>query len=499
MSEEKRKIRIINIIKYFFKYYIALNLGISLLASYILLWGIPAWIIIAFVSLVICLIYYLNRNKQSFELLLVNTGVFIILLLFFTFLMSISQGNISGRTMMSFIIPAFPFLPLFLLMSLFTDYSDIYLTIFILLFLQLLLSFIFQKQRYKNKTVFIISALLLSLIVINIKYYINRPELKYSGHGFDYMNGYSSTDFSDYLVYSDSSKLVILDEDSSFKIDEEANMPIMDGAEACYPLYASIAKNIYVDIDQIEKDYIDKPNDSNGKYESINGKIVQFSNTVYGISRLIEGHIDLFFGAEPSLSQKQDAKDNGVELVITPIGKEAFVFFVEEDNPIDNLSVEELRSIYHGDIKNWKQVGGDNQDIIAFQRPEGSGSQTIMNHFMNGMGLQEPQTYEIFNSMGGVIKEVAQYANEQGAIGYSFRYFVEELNQEKNVKILSVDGVYPSLENIQNGSYPICVDLCIISRKDNDNPNVEEVINYVLSKQGQKIIQEVGYAPLNEQ
>ncbi|WP_279401693.1 substrate-binding domain-containing protein [Piscibacillus salipiscarius] len=65
-------------------------------------------------------------------------------------------------------------------------------------------------------------------------------------------------------------------------------------------------------------------------------------------------------------------------LNMTPIGREAFVFFVHADNPVDSLKVEEIQGIYSGNITNWKEVGGEDVEIRAFQRPEGSGSQTML-------------------------------------------------------------------------------------------------------------------------
>ena len=61
--------------------------------------------------------------------------------------------------------------------------------------------------------------------------------------------------------------------------------------------------------------------------------------------------------------------------------EEAFVFFVNEDNPVSHLSTQQIKDIYHGDITNWQEVGGQNKDILAFQRPERSGSQAMMTHF----------------------------------------------------------------------------------------------------------------------
>ncbi|MBQ1625752.1 MAG: hypothetical protein II096_06955, partial [Erysipelotrichaceae bacterium] len=95
-----------------------------------------------------------------------------------------------------------------------------------------------------------------------------------------------------------------------------------------------------------------------------------------------------------------------------------------------------------------------------------------------------------------VIKAVKQYHNEAGAIGYTFRYFLEELNQEDGVKILSIDGVYPSVENIKNGSYPILADLVVSKLESNSKENVDKMIDFMLSEDGQYIVEQTGYRPL---
>ena len=325
---------------------------------------------------------------------------------------------------------------------------------------------------------------------VSLILYRNRPEVRYAGHGFHYMHGFSSIDFTAYTVYSEPSKLVRLDPPPKPVVENEADMPVMDGAEACYPLYAALAKAAYRDIDKIEL----AAAQTDTAYT--NGRIVTFTNTVYGFDRLVNGEVDLFFGARPSKDQLAEAEAAGIALTVTPIGREGFVFFVEADNPVDTLGSEQIRSIYHGDITNWKEVGGRQQAISPFQRPKNSGSQTMMEYFMGDVPLKAPKTYETVDSMVGVIQNVAQYANEAGAMGYSFRYFLEGLNQEKGVKLLSVDGVRPTRENIENGSYPLTVALCLITRTNDPNPNVQKMIDFILSDDGQRIVRETGYAGL---
>ena len=120
----------------------------------------------------------------------------------------------------------------------------------------------------------------------------------------------------------------------------------------------------------------------------------------------------------------------------------------------------------------------------------------MMHYFMKDVPLKEADTVEMISAMGGVIKHVKQYHNENGAIGYTFRYFLEELNQEKGVKILSVDNVYPTIENIKNGTYPIIADMVVSKLESNDKEYVNKVIEFMLSEDGQELIEKTGYGPL---
>ena len=319
----------------------------------------------------------------------------------------------------------------------------------------------------------------------------NNDQKKYGGHGFDYMNGWSSTDFTGYHVY-DGEKLAVLDHEASLKIDDPARMPVLDGAEACYPLYAAAAKAVYTDIGKLEDEYRKKED----PYE--NGKIVTFTNTLRAYDRLISHQADIVIAARPSAGQKDIAR-NAIEQIRTvPIAQEAFVFFVEEDNPVEDLSAEQIRQIYSGEITNWKEVGGKDQKITAFQRPEDSGSQVMMKYFMGDTPLMKPKTFEMVSAMGGVIEQVAQYHNEAGALGYTFRYFLTGLQQEKHVKILKIDGIEPTAETIRNGQYPAIANVVAATLVSNDDPDVRAMIDFFLSPDGQQLAEKTGYAALND-
>ncbi|MBR3436207.1 MAG: substrate-binding domain-containing protein [Lachnospiraceae bacterium] len=456
--------------------------------------------VIAFALL--ALLYFLLRKLLVPSVIRMNAVITGISALVVTILFVATKGNTEGRLFHDTLPFLYMFIaPGFFLIQLYREGTAVLALMTPLYALHaLLLSILFQKRFdiFRKLLPILAACLFLVLSGISLGFYLNRPAKRYAGHGFQYMHGYSSTDFSDYMVYSDPSKLVMLDHPASLTIEYAEAMPKMDGAEACYPVYAAAAKAVYKDIDLIEMQVLRDRTDL-----SSNGKIVRFTNTINGFNQLIYSdngtyHVDLFFGARPSKSQLESAKEEGVDLLITPIGKEAFVFFVEPDNPVTNLTSDEIRKIYSGEITNWSEVGGKDQNILAFQRPENSGSQTMMQYFMGDTPLKKPQTYEYVGPMGGVVEQVAQYANERGAFGYSFRYFVEDLMQENNVRVISVDGVKPTLESIKDGSYPLTTVLCLITRKDDPNPNVRKMIDFMLSPDGQEIIEKTGYAGIAE-
>lgn len=442
-----------------------------------------------FMCLVISIYYYLLSKSKWYKPILVQVNAVYTLLVcvIFTILFVIAKASLLSSAMSIASVFALPFFPALLFLSLMSGSYSAMLAIGITMIYSMCFSLLITK-RIKLLSSSVICFACAGLCFFS---YFNSPHYKYKdqGHGFTYFNGLSSVDLSDYTPYSDSGKLVTLDHEPALMIEKQKDMPVLDGAEACYPVYSAIAKAIYKDIDLIEKEYQDT-------YPYNNGSVVTFYNTAVGFERLISGEVDMFFGARPSKSQLELAKEYGVELEYTEIGREGFVFFVNEDNPIDALTRDQIKAIYHGDITNWKEVGGKNENIIAFQRPERSGSQSMMVYFMGDVSLKEPLTYEMEAAMMGIIEQVAEYENEAGAIGYSFRYFFEGLTQVEGAKMIAVDGVYPSTESIKTGEYPLVASLYCITLKGNDNENVQKVLDFLLSEDGQYIIEQTGYSPV---
>ncbi|MBR6657323.1 MAG: PstS family phosphate ABC transporter substrate-binding protein [Oscillospiraceae bacterium] len=282
---------------------------------------------------------------------------------------------------------------------------------------------------------------------------------------------------SEYLPFKDDSKIVTLEDEASLKLTE--NLPKVDGAAAVFPVYSAFVNAVYP------------------KTTELWDGVFEYNNTVGGYKLLGERQTDIFFGAYPSEGQIEEAKYHGTEFVYTPIGYDAFVFFVHKDNPIDNLTTEQVQGIYSGEITNWSQIGGKNEEIAAYQRNEGSGSQSMLIRFMDGKEIMEAPTEMVDDLMVGIVERVSDYRSKSNSIGFSFRYYLEGIIKNPDIKILSIDGVAPTAENIKNGSYPITGPLYAVTWEGNDNENVEKLIDWILSEEGQEIIEKTGYVGIN--
>jgi len=138
------------------------------------------------------------------------------------------------------------------------------------------------------------------------------------------------------------------------------------------------------------------------------GSPLTFSATPKVCERLIRGEVDLILFAQPTPAQRAAAEAAGVELKLTPIGREAFVFFVYTDNPVTGPSSTQIRGIYRKRIVKWFELGGLDEAILPFQRPAGSGSQTALElKVMEGAPLPALLREELREGMGCVLQCVA--------------------------------------------------------------------------------------------
>lgn len=294
--------------------------------------------------------------------------------------------------------------------------------------------------------------------------------------------------------------LASLEQEASLQFHSLEELPRLDGATAAYPVYAAFVEAVYKELG----DYYARDQKMAERYglfvmvEEYPYSIVRCSKTPQAYENLINGQTDIIFVAEPSQGHLEKIRAKQDEFVLTPMGSDAFVFFTNTQNPVSNLSVGQLQDIYAGRITNWREVGGDRARILAYQRPEDSGSQTVMlSRVMQGEAMQEPTTITYAGGMGQVISQVADYQNARNAIGYTFMYYSSSMIQNDRIKYLAVDGVAPRTETVRSKEYPFTVPFYAVTLKSNTNPNVAKLLEWITSEEGQSLVEKTGYVPVN--
>jgi phosphate transport system substrate-binding protein len=227
------------------------------------------------------------------------------------------------------------------------------------------------------------------------------------------------------------------------------------------------------------------------------GTHTAYRNLTIGISQFI------IVARPPSPDELALAKEKEVELDVRPIGYDAFVFLLNGKNPLDALTVEQIRSIYLDKVLNWTEVGGADEKMLAFQRERNSGSQETMESLvMKGLQIAPADQMMIGYGMGGPYN---QLPGRQNGIGYTFYYYQTMQSADRllrdggapALKMCAVNGITPTPETIRNGTYPFVTEVYAVVRKDAapDSAAVR-LRNWLLTPEGQDVVKESGYVPL---
>lgn len=285
----------------------------------------------------------------------------------------------------------------------------------------------------------------------------------------------------EYLPFDENSKIARLDGDASLKFTMFDDLPVIDCAAALFPTVSAFVNATYPStIPPLNRE------DSPFKY----------TNTPGGNRALAKGEIDFMIGVEPQDFYKEMAAENGYEFESVPIGKEAFVFFTNAKNPVKSLTIEQIRGIYSGEITNWKQVGGEDLEIQVFMRNGNSGSASALEKLMGDLPMVEPKKEFLFDLMSGIVQAASDYENHRGAIGFSFRYYVTDIVNENDIRFIPIEGVEPTIDTVTSGEYPLVDQIYISYRKGYMTEEMQRLLTWILSEEGQLLIERSGYAPI---
>ena len=259
--------------------------------------------------------------------------------------------------------------------------------------------------------------------------------------------------------------------------------PVMDGSTANLPLMAEVMSQVCgISYEEAEQ-------------------LTSCTTTPNAWLSLINGTADILLVYEPATSTKETIEQSGVDLDIQPIGRDALVFINNESNPVGNLTSQQLVDIYSGKITNWQEVGGENKEIIAYQRSEDSGSQSLfMKLLMKDVAPMKAPTELAPAEMGMLIDRLAGYNNSANAVGYSVYYYAKNMYNQPGLKFLAVDGVTPSDTSLEEGNYPFINDFYVVIRSDEpaDSPT-RQLRDWILSEDGVAALRKAGYIPIARQ
>ncbi len=267
--------------------------------------------------------------------------------------------------------------------------------------------------------------------------------------------------------------------ESSLHLDAK-DYPRVDGSTATLPLAVYVRSKI------------------TGETLEQSDTFTRFTKTSNAWMALSAGQTDLLIVYEAADETKAQLESSGVKLKAVPIGVDALVFLTNQGNPVGNLTKQQILDIYTGKIKKWSEVGGQDADIIPYQRPGASGSQALMVKLvMGGTPLMEAPSVLKPAEMGELIDAVAQYENTSNALGYSVFYYVKNMYQVAGIKVLSVDGIEPTDQTIGQQRYPYTNAFYAVIREDEPADSAaHKLFDWLTGGEGQRATTDAGYSIL---
>ena len=256
--------------------------------------------------------------------------------------------------------------------------------------------------------------------------------------------------------------------------------------------YLELAMTTYYDYTSEERSFISSRLPLNKTHDSFLNLIENKSDLIITQRRISE-------------EEKEYADEQGVTLLEKPIAVDALAFIVNQSNPVNNLSIEQIQGIYTGDITNWNEVGGEDAMITAALQPSDIEIGELFNSMvMDGQpasSLLETTTNSGMRPLGSsMIPEYYFIKENQTGLTYTSFYYCDFLFSPiapRPSKVIGVNNVAATRENILNGTYPYVTNVYAAVRSDIDKSSVAyKIYEFLTTDEGQNIIDESGYIPL---
>jgi phosphate transport system substrate-binding protein len=212
-----------------------------------------------------------------------------------------------------------------------------------------------------------------------------------------------------------------------------------------------------------------------------------------GISALINGTTDICNSSRPIKPSERDKLKQrfGTRGIEIKCAQDGLSLYVNEANPVQHMTLQQIKDIYTGKINNWKDVGGPDQRIILYSRENNSGTYV---YFKDNV-LEGEDFAPTAQNMPGTAAVVNAVAKDPWGIGYGGAAYGKGIRELKVKANANAEAFGPSIETIRSGQYPISRFLYMYV-KNRPSGTMKEYIDWILSDEGQKIVNEVGYFPI---
>ena len=200
-----------------------------------------------------------------------------------------------------------------------------------------------------------------------------------------------------------------------------------------------------------------------------------------GIKAVHDGTADI------GMASRELTAEEASSITPTTVAIDVLAIVVHKDNPVQSLTLQQLADIYNGQVTNWKDLGGLDQEIVPVQRESSSGSRGAFEELVLEKQAASAPNLQTAVTAGDV---AATISTEEGAIGY-----VGFGNLEDSLKLLAINNVTPSQETAKDGTYPLIRPLTLMTGPLSQ-PLAQKFVDFAMSDQGQQLINSLGWIPV---
>jgi phosphate transport system substrate-binding protein len=215
---------------------------------------------------------------------------------------------------------------------------------------------------------------------------------------------------------------------------------------------------------------------------------IEGSGSGNGIKALLDSSCDIANSSRNIKDkEKAKAKEKGLEVKEITLAYDMIVPIVHPENPVKNLTMDQLKAIYDGSISNWKELGGKDENIVVISRDTSSGTYEVWHKkVMKKADVRKDALLQASN--GAVLSSVAENSKAIGYVGYGY------VNEQ--IQPLTVDNIKGTIENGKSGKFPISRALFMYVNSGKISPEANAFVDYLLSEEGQALVKEAGFIPL---